>query len=78
MHMCVERIFHLCPAIHTQGKDVADAGLTSGGNEEGTDRRYMGGHIPSKLFHTLQKSVGASTQLQPIPGMCMVTVIVQF
>ena len=36
--------------------------------EEVTDRRYMGGHIPSKVFRTLQKAVGDETPENPHTG----------
>lgn len=35
--------------------------------EEMTDRRYKGGHIPSKVFRTLQKAVGDDTPETPPP-----------
>ncbi|KAK7502031.1 hypothetical protein BaRGS_00006783 [Batillaria attramentaria] len=35
--------------------------------EEVTDRRYKGGHIPSKVFRTLQKAVGDDTPETPPP-----------
>ena len=53
--------------------DDTDDGLPDTLSEEGmTDRRYMGGHIPSRSFRALQMSIGDSPQeptqpTQPTP-----------
>ena len=56
-----------CPAA-VQHED-SDDGLPDTLNpDEVTDKRYKGGHIPSKVFKTLQKAVGDETPETPPNG----------
>jgi hypothetical protein len=55
-------------AVKDQHDDFDDGLPDTLNPEEMTDKRYMGGHIPSKVFKHLQKVVGDDTPEAPPKG----------
>ena len=70
MCVCVFVSVCLCVCCTATGQhEDSDDGLPETlSAEDVTDKRYKGGHIPSKVFKTLQKAVGDDTPETPPNG----------